>query len=119
MIFWSGSQRSSEIAGADPPLHLTGDEMTNWWEQVSEPERQEPPRKKRKYHIGMWLFLLLQVLFLVWICVGLSTSNCHGQDADACSAGTAIGIGVVLLLWAVADVISGSIWLIVYLARRK
>ena len=84
------------------------------------------PTKRRKYHVGMWLFLAVQVLFIFMIIVGVSssdTSDCQGLDAQTCKsatdAGTAIGVGLVIGLWALVDVILGMIWLIVYFARKK
>ena len=85
-------------------------------------ESQTPTRKKR--HIFRWVFLAIQVLFLIWIIAGTSgnADNCDGktgQALDACQAGTAVGtgIGVALIigLWVAVDVILG----IGYLIFRK
>lgn len=77
------------------------------------------PRKKRK--IFRWVFLAVQVLFLIWIFAGGSSAadNCDGEVGsalEACQAGTAIGagIGVALIigLWLAVDFILAITWLI-------
>lgn len=83
------------------------------------------PTPKKRRHIFRWVFLAIQVLFLVWIIAGTAgnSDNCAGQvgDAlDACEAGTAVGtgIGVALIigLWVAVDIILGITYLIV---RKK
>ncbi len=77
------------------------------------------PRKKRR--IFPWIFLAIQVLFLVWIISGASSaaSNCDGQVGQAlesCQAGTAVGAGIgvflIVFLWVAVDVILGVGYLI-------
>jgi hypothetical protein len=78
------------------------------------------PRKKKR-HVFRWVFLAIQVLFLIWIIGGASSAagNCAGetgQALEACEAGTAVGagIGVILIvfLWMAVDVILGVGYLI-------
>ncbi len=80
------------------------------------------PKKKR--HIFRWVFLAIQVLFLVWIIggAGSAADNCAGetgQALEACEAGTAVGAGIgvflILFLWMMVDVILG----VGYLIMRK
>lgn len=68
-----------------------------------------------------WLILVVQVLFIVWIVTGVSSvsdscSGLTGTDLDVCQAGTAIGagigVGLILVLWAVVDVILLVVWLV-------
>lgn len=77
--------------------------------------------KKRKIRIFTWIILAINVLFLVWaIAAGVSgsgnASNCGTLDQQTCNdaahAGTAIGIGLLIFLWAAVDVILGIIWLV-------
>jgi hypothetical protein len=71
----------------------------------------------------MWVILAINVLFLVWLVSALgSSSSCGGMTGDelsACQAGEGIGKGIVffviLLLWALVDVILG----VVYLVTRR
>ncbi len=72
--------------------------------------------KKRKRHVFRWVFLAIQVLFLVWIIggAGSAVDNCAGetgQALEACEAGTAVGAGIgvflILFLWMMVDVILG------------
>lgn len=83
-------------------------------------------KRKRNYHVGMWLFLAVQALFLVWVISGIAsagnTGDCGTLDRqtcqDAANTGTAIGVGIVIAFWAFVDVILGMIWLIVHFARK-
>jgi hypothetical protein len=86
-------------------------------------EMQQPPVKKQR-HIFRWVFLAIQVLFLIWIISGVNSAsdNCDGEVGtalDACQAGTAvgagIGVGIVIFLWVAVDIILG----ITYLIFRK
>jgi hypothetical protein len=71
----------------------------------------------------MWVILAINVLFLVWLVSALgSSTTCEGMTGDqlsACQAGEGIGKGIVffviLLLWALVDVILG----VVYLVTRR
>jgi len=74
-----------------------------------------------------WFILVVQVLFLIWIISGANSAadNCAGltgDDLTICQAGTAIGasigIGLIIFLWAIVDVILGVIWLITNRGQR-
>lgn len=76
----------------------------------------------------MWLFLLVQVIFIIWIITGIATSSSpdcsnSGLDVQSCkdaaATGTAIGVGLIIGFWAVVDVILGMIWLVVHFARKR
>jgi hypothetical protein len=68
----------------------------------------------------MWVILAINALFLVWLVSALgSGSTCEGMTGDhlsACQTGEGIGKGIVfiviLLLWALVDVILGVIYLV-------
>ncbi|MGW0338058.1 hypothetical protein ACWD0J_40835 [Streptomyces sp. NPDC003011] len=56
---------------------------------------------------------------LIWAITGVSTAeSCEGLTGDAlttCQAGqvgTGIGVGLLILLWALGDIILGVLWLI-------
>ena len=79
-----------------------------------------PPKEKR--HIFRWVFLAIQVLFLVWIIGGLSATGPEcgpSLSAEACQAaqgiGTGIGVALIVALWIAVDFILG----ITYLIFRK
>lgn len=88
-----------------------------------------PPRKRRRAFL--WVFLAVQVLFLCWVITGAASGSgtpagCRGltgddltlcEDAD--DTGTAIGVGLVIALWAAADIILGLTYLVFRLARRR
>ena len=80
-----------------------------------------PPQRKRKIRKFTWFFLAVQVLFLIWVIAGIASgsgqpSDCGGLDAQTCNdasdTGTAIGVFLVVGLWAFFDVILGIIWLV-------
>ena len=105
------------------------------------------PRKRRR--IFMWVFLAIQVLFVVWVIGGIMShtgattaevnAGClHGawqglfqsqQDClvhyrnglnQAATAGTAIGVGIVIVFWAIVDIILGiGRWVVLSSRRRQ
>jgi len=79
--------------------------------------------------VFLWVFLAVQALFVIWVIAGIASghgaaANCHeqylthAQCASASETGTAIGVGLVVLLWAVTDVILGVSYGVWRLARR-
>lgn len=81
----------------------------------------ETPRKKRRKF--PWVFLAIQLAFLVWIITGITGtagSSCDPNlSAEACTAakqvGGGIGVLLIVFLWVAVDVILG----IGYLIFRK
>ena len=77
----------------------------------------------------VWVFLAIQVLFVIWVIAGAASGhsaavNCHdqyltrSQCASATEAGAAIGVGLIVVFWAVVDVILGVSYGVWRLARR-
>jgi len=97
--------------------------------------RPEPahaaPKARKPRRIFLWIFLAVQVIFLVWVIVGASTGSgtpkeCRGLTGqelqnckDASHAGTTIGVGLVIGLWAAVDIILGITYFIFRLGRRS
>ena len=83
-----------------------------------------PTRKKRR--VFLWVFLAIQVLFVVWLIAGLtdSTDPCANETEfkDACQAGaqlgTGIGIALIFGLWLFVDLLLGVIYGVYRLAKR-
>jgi hypothetical protein len=83
----------------------------------------------------MWVFMVVQVLFLIWVIAGAVSAHngipayCHQGNhsqyigvkgcTSASEAGTAIGIGLVIVLWMVVDVILGISYGVYRLATRN
>ena len=79
----------------------------------------------------LWVFLAVQILFLVWVIWGASTASgtpeaCRGRTGDdlrlcndASDVGTTIGVGLVIALWAAVDVILGFTYLVYRHASRR
>ncbi|MCQ6555441.1 hypothetical protein NPS70_19890 [Streptomyces sp. C10-9-1] len=86
---------------------------------------QRPPRKKPR--VFLWVFLGVQLLFLIWLITGIASGSgtpedCGTLDAQTCNeaenVGTAIGVGLILVLWAVVDVILGITYAVYRFSRR-
>lgn len=81
-----------------------------------------------KHHrrIFPWIFFAVQLIFVLWIILGAhsgSSTHCDPTlTARTCSqvhqAGTAIGVGIIIFLWAAVDIILGVGYGIYRLARR-
>jgi hypothetical protein len=105
-------------------------------------------RPKRKRRIFLWVFLAVQVLFILWLVVGLATTHtgptqaqlaqvCYhhawyplfssqadcvqhygGALQDAGNAGKAIGAGLIVVAWVVVDFFMGVGYGVYKLATR-
>lgn len=107
-----------------------------------------PAKVRKPRRVFMWSFLAIQVLFLVWVIGGIMShtgattadvnAGClHGawqglfqsqQDClvhyrnglnQAASAGTAIGVGIVIVFWFIVDAILGISRLVVLTSRKR
>lgn len=116
---------------------------------VQQPTQQPPaPQQRRKRRVFLWVFLAVQVLFIVWIIAGMATTHtaptqaqlaqgCYNHNwyplfksqadcvthyggalTDAGNAGKAIGVGLVVVFWLVVDFLLGIGYGIYRLARR-
>ncbi len=82
------------------------------------------PKKKRR--VFLWVFLAIQVLFLIWIIGGaasVDSGDCGTLDQQTCDDATAVGAGIgiflIIMLWAFVDIILGFSYLIYKLAKRS
>jgi hypothetical protein len=92
---------------------------------------QTPSRPKKRRRVFLWIFLAIQILFLIWVVSGAAGSSgapegCRGLTGDdlklcedANDVGTAIGMGVIISLWVAVDVILGFTYLVYRLATRR
>lgn len=103
---------------------MTYNPHAKWTPPPTAPPEPEPKKPRRWF---LWTFLAVQVLFILWILTGVDATreageNCQGLDAqtchDAATAGAAIGLGIVLAVWAAVDIILGVTYAIVRLNRR-
>jgi hypothetical protein len=139
--YWDGAAWSDQIRDPQPPAPPapaaptappTGAPVPDAAAYYAPPPTQyaqpEPPKKKRK--VFLWFFLAIQVLFIIWIIAGASggsgnpdPSDCGGLDLKTCNdaqdAGTAIGVGLIIVFWMVVDVILGVIYGVYRLAKRN
>ncbi|WP_258939317.1 hypothetical protein [Actinomadura luteofluorescens] len=74
----------------------------------------EPAR--RKHRVFPWIFLAVQIGFLIWVIAGAQANDCNGDQA--CEAGTTIGVGLIIALWVAADIILGLTYLVFRLFKR-
>jgi uncharacterized membrane protein len=92
----------------------------------TEPTSAAPaPKKKRR--IFLWVFLAVQVLFLIWIISGVSSAggdptDCGSLSKKACNdaeaVGTGIGVALIIGLWMVVDFFLAVIYGVYRLAKR-
>lgn len=67
----------------------------------------------RNWRKMTWLIVVVNILMLVLIVSAASSANCEAEEfVEACEAGTGIGVGIVIVLWAAVDVILGVLWLV-------
>jgi hypothetical protein len=126
--------------GWQPPPQQPTQPLPGWSQQPPQqgppppwgpPSQQPPPgwvppsqQPRRRRPVFMWVILAINALFLVWLISALGgESTCEGMTGDelsACQTGEGIGKGlvffVILLLWALVDVILGVIFLV---TRRR
>ena len=83
-----------------------------------------PAPARRKRRVFLWVFLAVQAIFVLWLITGGITADhgvthCTGPDCKgATEAGSAIGIGLIVVFWMVVDVILGIGYGVYKLARR-
>lgn len=95
---------------------------TGW---ATPPQVSDEPPEKRRRHIFLWIFLAIQLVFVVWIAVGAHSAqqtSCSGLSAQDCAnakeVGTTIGVGLIIGLWAVVDIIVGGTYAVYRLVKR-
>ncbi|MDT0379754.1 hypothetical protein RM572_13370 [Streptomyces sp. DSM 42041] len=83
-----------------------------------------PPGKIRRSFLPRWRFftwviLAFNLIMLIWVITGATSGpDCSGKTGDAlttCQAGqvgTGIGVSLLIVLWALSDVILGVLWLV-------
>lgn len=116
----------------------TGHDAQGWWTPPADPMHIEfqamPPAAaapKRRRRIFPWVFLAVQAIFLVWVITGASSgggtppscARLTGQALQTCQnaghAGTAIGVGLIVVVWVAVDVILALSYLFARLLRRR
>ena len=102
-------------------------QMSNTQTYQWSPPRPQPQPMRRKRRTFMWVFLVVQALFLAWLIGGIASASgapadCGSLSAETCNdaqnVGAAIGVGIIFVFWAVVDIILGVTYAIIKLARR-
>lgn len=84
----------------------------------------QPPATRRKRRVFLWVFVAVQVMFLIWIIAGATAGHgsCNGLSARACADAADTGHGITVafqvLLWVIADFLLAVIYGIYRLATR-
>ena len=96
--------------------------------------RARQPRSERRlgflpgWRTFTYVILAFNLLMLIWIIAGAASASgtpndCGSLDAttcdDASDVGTAIGIGILIALWAFGDIILGVLWLITNRGKKR
>lgn len=74
----------------------------------------QPKRKKRR--IFPWAFLAVQLLFLLWLILGLAAGG--DTSSAAGGLGTTIGAGLIVAFWVAVDFILAVSYWIYRVAKR-
>jgi hypothetical protein len=137
-----------------PPQPAPGSPPPGPWPQLAAPGQPAPayyggqPRPRRKRRVFVWVFLAVQVLFLILLIAGLagtSTAPSHAQIVSACynhawwpvynsqaqcvahttksltdsgDLGEGLGVLVEIIFWVVIDAILGISYAVYRLATR-
>ena len=111
-----------------PPRPWPGPEGSAPLQHPQQTRTAPPPRRRRR--IFLWIFLAVQILFLIWVITGAATSSgtpeeCRGLTGDnlelcedANDLGTTIGVGLIVAFWVAADFILALTYAIYRLASR-
>jgi uncharacterized membrane protein len=89
---------------------------------MTAPATTQAPRKRRR--IFLWVFMIVQVLFVAWVVSGAFSSggSCQGLSAHDCATASNVGHGVAIALqlitWVVVDLLLAIPYVIYRLARR-
>jgi hypothetical protein len=91
-----------------------------------DPTAPAPAPAKKKKRVFLWVFLAVQLLFLIWIIAGASsgndTSTCGTLSQQACNdaqnVGKGIGVVIIVVLWMVVDFFMAVIYGVYRLAKR-
>ncbi|MFF6808242.1 hypothetical protein [Streptomyces sp. NPDC012616] len=98
---------------------------------ASTPHESGAPRPKKRHRVFLWIFLAIQILFLIGVIMGAASGSgtpddCQGLTGDnlklckdADDVGTTIGVGLMIGLWAAVDAILGFTYLVYRLATRR
>lgn len=129
---WNDDPERADVAAAAAQLNQAADRLDRdpaWTPdaQFAYPEQmqlQPPPPPKKRRHVFRWVFLAVQALFLAWTvsgavsgggtpkaCVGMvgqALKSCQ----DAGHAGTALGVGLIVVVWAAVDIVLALCWLV-------
>ncbi|KAB2379003.1 MULTISPECIES: hypothetical protein [Actinomadura] len=87
--------------------------------KTKERERAEVEPPKRRHRVFPWVFLGVQIIFLVWIITGANSGgDCPAGQQNACDAGTTIGVGLIIGLWVAVDIILALTYLMFRVFRK-
>ncbi|WP_340377389.1 hypothetical protein U5640_21480 [Streptomyces sp. SS7] len=94
-------------------------------------QAEPSPQPKKRRRVFLWVFLAVQILFLIWVITGIASNDdnpesCEGLTGDslklcedAGDLGTTIGVGFIVGFWVAADFILSLTYVIYRLATRQ
>lgn len=86
-----------------------------------------PPKEQKPFRLFMWTFLFVQAVFAWLVVVGIvsvassTDENCTLSEQDCQAMGAAVGtfgVGILLFLWVMVDIILGIGRLVVRTSRK-
>ncbi|MFF1380698.1 hypothetical protein [Streptomyces sp. NPDC058308] len=93
--------------------------------------RDAAPSARASHRVFFWVFLAIQVLFLIWVVAGLASGSgasesCSGLSGDglkvcedAGDVGTTIGVGLIVGFWLATDFIVALTYAVYRISARK
>lgn len=108
---------------------------TGEWVSIAAGSTPPPPppaaslaiQPKKKKRVFLWVFMAVQLIFIVWIFAGASGgatgTDCGALDQESCDAASAVGTGIgvffVVVLWMIVDFLMAVIYGVYRLATRR
>lgn len=120
--YWSGGEWTDQTRPAAPPAPPPPGQVPS---SGVVPAATVPVKKKKR--IFLWVFLVIQLLFIIWIIGGVGTTSgdatdCGGLDQETCDTaedvGASIGVFFIILFWMMVDFLLAVGYGIYRLAKR-
>jgi hypothetical protein len=80
------------------------------------------------WRIFSYAILIFNLLMLIWVIAGIASGSGHATDCgtldqqtcdNAAHVGTGIGVAILIVFWALLDVILGVLWLVTNRSKSR
>lgn len=113
--YWDGAEWSQEWRSTAPPPPTRAEAAAPLYAQ----QFGQPPKQRKR--IFTWVIVGINVLFVAAIILAVVSNNgtprnCGTLSARVCSdannTGAALAVTLIVIIWVVADIILGILWLV-------